>query len=123
MIGGGYFLIFRDSKSLTKCSVSALKKQVYQKASFIDAGGMQVKAVSVRKVGYVPPWFGYRIFRGRQILVDIDFEKIHNLTFEEVIEIFKKNLKKANLGADSRFYDFAMKSSASIQELFENLDR
>jgi hypothetical protein len=118
LIGRNYFSIFLESSRIIKSSVSALENGIYNDAIFIDSSGTQFETISVRKVGYVPPFLGFRLLRKRQIFVSFQFSKIDVISFEEVIKLVKTAAKKSHWGAHPDFLRETASSSKSIKEFF-----
>ena len=123
MIGDDYFSIHRKADSLTRCTDSALERNVYGKALYIDAHGRKLRVASVERVGFAPPFFGFRLMTGRQITVSLKFSCSGNLTLVEVTEVLRNVIKSTNWGADPDFFEKVSTSAKNIEELFVAIDQ
>jgi hypothetical protein len=121
MIGDDYFLVHKDAASLTKCTVTALERREYEKATFIDASGNELRASSVKRKSYVPPLFGLRLMTARQIYVALDFEKIRVLSLTDVAGVMRDVLGHVHSGADPEYLSDSIASATSIGDLFRRL--
>jgi hypothetical protein len=123
MIGEGYFLVHKDAAGLTRCSITAFEKSVYQQAMFIDALGNQFRVLAVEKKGYASPFLGFRLMTGRQITVALRFIKIRVLSLPEVIDVIKETINRVDWGADREFLATKIRSAKTIGDLFQGLDK
>jgi hypothetical protein len=123
MIGEDYFLVHNDAASLTRCTVTALKRCEYEKATFIDASGNELRVSSVKRKSYVPPLFGLRLMTARQINVALDFQKIRVLSLADVRGVMSGVLGRVHSGADPEYLSDSLASATSIADLFQRLGR
>ena len=121
MSGQGYISIIKDAVALTTCSSTAFKNSVYQKSNFIDASGAKFQISSVKKKGFAKPFFGFRLMTARQIVVDLSFLKVKDLTFSDVVREVSSNIRNSNWGADPDFFEGIVASSKTTKELLEAL--
>ncbi|WP_287019638.1 hypothetical protein [Herbaspirillum sp.] len=121
MSGQGYMSIFKNADALTTCSSTAFENSVYQKSNFIDASGAQFRVSSVEKKGFAKPFFGFRLMTARQMIVDLSFLKMGDLTFSDVVREVSNTIKNSNWGADPDFFEGIVVSSKTTKEFFEAL--
>jgi len=119
MLGSQFFSVLsppRDRKRT--CSVLAFKKHVYENCSYIDANGNTLVSTKAEFLGYVPPFWGFRLDGSRRMFVDLAFEKRGEVSLEETKDIILQHAKTNPTGADPEWMGKAINSAKSFEQLF-----
>ncbi len=123
MAGNRYVSVCRRLEDLTKCSESAMKKKVYETATYIDSLGRRLKLHSIAFDKYAPPFWGFRLLKKREVIVSLEFEVIEKLSLEKIIDFVKHRLSNSHYGADPSYFKEIARNSSSVKDFFEKFDR
>lgn len=122
LIGARFIEVVYSSSSLCSATKMALKKRVYETSTCIDSEGRLFKFDSVKFVSYKPPFFGFRIFTGRAVIVDLLLKLVRRVDLSDVVTMVRAKLPYANWGASEEFMDDVVSRSKTVREFIEGLD-
>jgi hypothetical protein len=118
MLGAQFTDVMLCPDDLTKCSVGALKNDVFKKCAYIDAQGNVLANSMTKFTGYVGPLWGFRLMRTRYVTVDLSFEKKGEMTLDQVKQLLLQDAEKIRRGVEKGWAESVISPATSLAELF-----
>lgn len=122
LIGARFMEVVYSSSSLCSATNTALKNRVYENSTCFDSEGRQFKFKKVNFVRYKPPFFGFRIFKGREVVVDLSLGLVRIVDLQELISTVQAKLPFVHWGAADEFIDELVAHSRTVREFIMGLD-
>lgn len=80
----GHFWPSRDGTSLTQASEQRIRRGDFDGMTIIDADGRLLTVAGVKRVGYVPPFLGFRLFTARLKRIERELRDSTELSIQEI---------------------------------------
>lgn len=106
----GNFMLCKE-ETLKTSTEAALKRDQFSECFVVDSNGTKFLIEEVRKIGYVPPLWGWRLLSSRRVKVDLKLQWDKQLSLQEL-----KDLLLFSIDKNFEIWDEGMESAISLKQ-------